>query len=125
MQWIRSALFVGQMYLAMPIIGLIYLPWALVSPVGAHAACHAYCRWVIWTLGWMTGLRCEVRGTPPTGEVMVAAKHQSFLDILLIYNAMPRGKIQISSGFKSILPNSVKIASRPCWGTTRSSASAL
>jgi 1-acyl-sn-glycerol-3-phosphate acyltransferase len=40
----------------------------------------------------MTGLRTEVRGTPPTGEVMIAAKHQSFLDIMMIYNAVPRGK---------------------------------
>jgi 1-acyl-sn-glycerol-3-phosphate acyltransferase len=31
-----------------------------------------------------------VRGTPPTGEVVVAAKHQSFFDIILIYSAMPR-----------------------------------
>ena len=40
----------------------------------------------------MVGLRTEVRGTPPTGEVMIAAKHQSFLDIILIYHAIPRGK---------------------------------
>ena len=91
-QWMRSLIFIGQMYLAMPVIALAYLPWAVVSANGAHAACHAYCRWVIWTLGWMTGLRCEVRGTPPTGDVMIAAKHQSFLDILMIYNAVPRGK---------------------------------
>jgi 1-acyl-sn-glycerol-3-phosphate acyltransferase len=47
---------------------------------------------VIWTARWMIGLRSEVRGTPPTGEVMIAAKHQSFLDILLIFHAIPRGK---------------------------------
>jgi 1-acyl-sn-glycerol-3-phosphate acyltransferase len=40
----------------------------------------------------MINLRCEVRGTPPTDEVLVAAKHQSFLDILMIYNAIPRGR---------------------------------
>lgn len=91
-QWLRSLVFVGQMYVAMLVIAVVYFPWAVVSPAGAHAACHAYCRWVIWTLGWMTGLRCEVRGTPPVGEVMIAAKHQSFLDIMLIYNAVPRGK---------------------------------
>lgn len=92
MQWLRSLAFIVQMYLAMPVAAIIYLPWAVFSPAGAHAACHAYCRWVLWTLRWMVGLRVEVRGTPPTDEVMVAAKHQSFLDILVIYNAMPRGK---------------------------------
>jgi len=91
-QWLRSLLFIGQMYVAMLVIAVVYFPWALLSPAGAHAACHAFCRWVFWTLGWMTGLRCEVRGTPPEGEVLIAAKHQSFLDIMLIYNAVPRGK---------------------------------
>ncbi len=91
-QLLRSVAFIIQMYVAMLIISVAYFPWAVISAAGAHAACHAYCRWVIWTLGWMTGLRCEVRGTPPTDDVMIAAKHQSFLDILMIYNAVPRGK---------------------------------
>ncbi|QBY01664.1 1-acyl-sn-glycerol-3-phosphate acyltransferase [Rhodophyticola sp. CCM32] len=91
-QRLRSLLFIAQMYLVMPLFGLVYLPWVLVSTTGGHAACHAYCRWVLWTMGWMVGLRVEIRGTPPTDEVMVAAKHQSFLDILVIYNATPRGK---------------------------------
>lgn len=89
MQTLRSLLFVGQMYLAMLILGLVFLPWVLASARGAHVACHIYCRWVIWTLGWMVGLKTEVRGTPPVGAGLVAAKHQSFLDILLIYHAMP------------------------------------
>lgn len=92
MQWLRSLVFNAQMYLAMPVIGLVFFPWAVVSPRGAHAACHAYSAYVIWSLRWMVGLRLEVRGTPPVDEVMVPAKHQSFLDILAIYNAMPRGK---------------------------------
>ena len=96
-QLLRSILFIAQMYVAMLVIALAYAPWAMLSTLGAHAACHAYCRWVIWSLGWMTGLRCEVRGTPPLGEVMIAAKHQSFLDILMIYNAVPRGKFIMKS----------------------------
>ncbi len=92
MQWIRSLLFIIQMYVAMLVIAVVYFPFAVVSAAGAHAACHAYCRWVFWTMRWMVGLRVEVRGTPPTDDVMVPAKHQSFLDILAIYNAMPRGK---------------------------------
>ncbi|MBF9057796.1 1-acyl-sn-glycerol-3-phosphate acyltransferase [Rhodobacterales bacterium HKCCSP123] len=92
MQYLRSLFFIGQMYVAMLVLAVAYFPWAVMSATGAHAACHAYCRWVLWTLGWMTGLRTEVRGTPPTGEVMIAAKHQSFLDIIMIYNAVPRGK---------------------------------
>jgi 1-acyl-sn-glycerol-3-phosphate acyltransferase len=40
----------------------------------------------------MIGLKVEVRGTPPMDEVMIAAKHQSFFDIIVIYHAIPRGK---------------------------------
>ncbi len=40
----------------------------------------------------MVGLRTEVRGTPPTDEVLIAAKHQSFLDVLMIFGAVPAGK---------------------------------
>jgi 1-acyl-sn-glycerol-3-phosphate acyltransferase len=91
-QWVRSLIFIGLMYMAMLVIAIIYLPWAIFSRRGAMAACHMYCRWVRWSAAWMIGLRTEVRGTPPTDEVLIAAKHQSFLDILMIYGAVPRGK---------------------------------
>lgn len=91
-QWIRSVLFIVQMYAMMPILSILFFPWALCSRKGALAACHAYCRWVCWTAGWMVNLKTEVRGTPPTDEVMIAAKHQSFLDIIMIFGAVPAGK---------------------------------
>jgi len=91
-QWLRSLVFVVQMYLAMGVLGIVFLPWALMSSRGARAACKTYCRWVRWSAGWMVGLRSEVRGTPPRGEVLIAAKHQSFLDIILIFGSIPAGK---------------------------------
>jgi 1-acyl-sn-glycerol-3-phosphate acyltransferase len=91
-QWVRSLAFNVQMYVMLAVIGIGFLPWALVSRRGAMAGCHAYCDWVQWTAGWMVGLRCEVRGEVPQDEVMVAAKHQSFLDVLMIFGALPRGK---------------------------------
>ncbi|MBZ8118293.1 1-acyl-sn-glycerol-3-phosphate acyltransferase [Roseovarius sp. LXJ103] len=91
-QWLRSLIFVGQIYVMLPVIGLLYFPYALVSRKGATAGCKAYTRWVTWSAAWMVGLKTEVRGTPPTGEVIVAAKHQSFLDIMLIFTALPSAK---------------------------------
>jgi 1-acyl-sn-glycerol-3-phosphate acyltransferase len=91
-QWVRSLIFVAQMYVMMLILAVVYAPWAIIDRAGAFAACHAYCRWVRWTAGWMVGLKTEVRGTPPVDEVLIAAKHQSFLDIIMIYSAVPRGK---------------------------------
>ncbi len=91
-QWLRSLIFNGQMYLAMLVIGLIFLPAAIVSRRGAIAGCHAYVKWIRWSASWMIGLKWDIRGEPPTDEVMVAAKHQSFMDVLAIYGAIPRGK---------------------------------
>ena len=36
------------------------------------------------------GVRVEYRGAPPVGDVLIAAKHQSFLDILALAQACPR-----------------------------------
>ncbi len=99
-QWLRSLVFNAMMYVMMLVVGVLYLPWAIWSAEGAVAACHRYCVIVRWMAGWMIGLKTEVRGTPPTDEVMVAAKHQSFLDVIVIYGAVPRGKFIMKSILK-------------------------
>lgn len=91
-RWLLSLVFIIQMYLAMAVLAVAFAPWALFSRTGARAACKTFCRWVIFTLRLLCGLKSEVRGTPPTGECIIAAKHQSFLDIILIFNAVPAGK---------------------------------
>lgn len=91
-RWVLSLIFIIQMYLAMAVIAIAFAPFALFSRDAAYKACHVYCVWVMWSLRVLCGLRCEVRGTPPTDEAVVAAKHQSFLDIIMIYHAVPRGK---------------------------------
>lgn len=91
-RWVLSLIFIIQMYLAMAVIAVVFAPFALFSRNAAVRACHVFCAWVLVTLRLLCGLRTEVRGTPPTDEVMIAAKHQSFLDIIMIYNAVPRGK---------------------------------
>lgn len=98
-QWVRSLLFNAYMYVTVLVYGIVYLIPAIISAEGAVAACHGYCRNIRWAAGWMIGLKTEIRGTPPTDEVMVAPKHQSFFDVLMIYGAIPRGKFI----FKSIL----------------------
>lgn len=92
LQYLLSVVFIVQMYVAMPVFGLVFLPWALVSRRGAYAACKGYSRWVFWTARILVGIRCEVRGDVPQGEVLIAAKHQSFLDIMMIFTALPAAK---------------------------------
>lgn len=99
-RWTRSAFFVVQMYLMMAILALVFTPWAIFDRRGAFAGIQTYCRWVRWTAGWMVGLRSEVRGTVPTGEVLIASKHQSFFDIIILCSVAPRPKFIMKKQLK-------------------------
>ena len=92
LQLARSLLFNAMLYVSMLTYAIAFAPFAIWNAKYAVKACHAWCRFVIWCASWMIGLKIDVRGTPPTDEVMVAAKHQSFFDIIVIYSAIPRGK---------------------------------
>jgi len=91
-QWVRSLLFNALMYVAMVPYAILYLPWAIFDRRGAVAAAHGWTGFVLWLARWLIGLKVEYRGTPPTDAVMLAPKHQSFFDIIAIYDAIPRGK---------------------------------
>ena len=93
LQYLRSILFNVQMYIALAVYAVGGLPYALIG--GRSAAvrvCRGYCLWVRWSARWIVGLRSEIRGPIPQGDVLIASKHQSFFDILMIYSAIPRGK---------------------------------
>lgn len=97
LQWLLSLLFNIQMYVAMVVVGIVYLPYALLRPEGAGVAALHYCKYVRASLALICGLKIEYRGTPPVDQVLVAAKHQSFLDVMMIYAAMPRGRFIMKS----------------------------
>jgi len=99
-QWLRSAIFIGQMYVAMLGYAIFWFIPALISRDYAHRAIHAYCRWVRFTAHHLCGLRSEIRGTIPTGEVLIAAKHQSFFDIIMIVSVVPRPRFIMKSILK-------------------------
>jgi 1-acyl-sn-glycerol-3-phosphate acyltransferase len=91
-QWLRSLVFLIIIYIWMAVLGVLFTPYALLAKQGARRACKIYASSVIWMAGWMLGIKTEVRGEVPQGEVLVAAKHQSFFDILIIFNALPHPK---------------------------------
>lgn len=93
MQLIRSFLFNAQMYLAMAVMALLwFMPLAAIDRGYAYRGVRSYCRYVRWSARWMIGLRSEVRGPIPQGEVLIAAKHQSFFDIIMLVSVLPRPK---------------------------------
>ncbi len=92
MRLLISVLFIVQMYVMMTATALAFAIPALISRDMAHLALRFYCIWVRWTAALMLGLRSEIRGTVPQGEVIVAAKHQSFFDVILLVSVLPRPK---------------------------------
>lgn len=87
-QWLRSLIFVAQMYLAIVVIMLAYTPLVLIDRRYALAWMQLYARWVRLSAAWIVGLKTELRGEVPTGAVLVASKHQSFLDSVVLVSSL-------------------------------------
>ena len=100
MRWLRSILFSAQIYVMMLLMAIVFIPFALASRDWAVYACRTWCRWVVWTASWMVGVKVDVRGTPPTNPVLIAAKHQSFFDIILIFMSIPKGRFIMKQQLK-------------------------
>ncbi len=96
----RSLVFDALMYGLMLILGILLAPMAIWSVEGAYLAIKIYARTVLALLAMICGLRTEVRGEVPTGEVLIAAKHQSFLDILILVRDVPRPKFVMKQQLK-------------------------
>lgn len=92
LQYVLSFIFIVQMYLSMFILAIFWTPIVLFRKNAVFDAVHSYCRWVRASAAFLVGLRSEVRGEVPQDEVIIAAKHQSFFDIILIVSAVPRPK---------------------------------
>ncbi len=91
-QYIRSVIFTVVAFAGMAVYGIAFFPAAVFSRRAARHACRSYAHFACWLARWMVGIRTEVRGTPPSGEVLIAAKHQSFLDIIMIFASLPAAK---------------------------------
>lgn len=92
LQYILSFVFIVQMYLSMFILAIWWTPIVLFRKNAAFDAVHSYCRWVRASAAVLVGLRSEIRGEVPQDEVIIAAKHQSFFDIIMIVSVLPRPK---------------------------------
>ena len=87
-QWLLSLIFVIQMYLAMILLALIFTPIALFRREASFRWMQIYCRWTRISARWIVGLRTEIRGEIPTGAVLIASKHQSFLDSICLFSVL-------------------------------------
>jgi 1-acyl-sn-glycerol-3-phosphate acyltransferase len=90
LRYLLSLVFIVQMYVALVLMGIAFTPWALASRRGAQTGIRTFCRYVRASARILCGLRSEVRGPVPAGAVIVAAKHQSFFDIIILCSVLPR-----------------------------------
>ncbi len=87
-QWLRSLIFVVQMYVALAVLVLAFTPLALFWRDASYTWMKLFCRWIRFSAVVLVGLRTEVRGVVPTGAVLVASKHQSFLDSITLLSVL-------------------------------------
>jgi 1-acyl-sn-glycerol-3-phosphate acyltransferase len=71
------------MYVTMAIYALLGAIPALFSRNATYWVIRNYCGCVIFLARFICGLKVEQRGKIPTGNVVVASKHQSFFDVIL------------------------------------------
>jgi 1-acyl-sn-glycerol-3-phosphate acyltransferase len=75
------------------LLSLLFLP-VLVLPRGATVwLARIWSRATFFGLRLFAGIDWEIRGTPPTGPVLVAAKHMSMWDTLALYLALDQPAI--------------------------------
>ena len=88
MRWLMSLIFVAQMYLVLVVLMLVFTPVALVWRGASFFWMQAFCRWTRISARLLVGLHSEVRGTIPEGAVLIASKHQSFFDSILLFSVL-------------------------------------
>lgn len=90
LQFLRSLLFIVLMYVWMLILGILGVIPAALTKDGASKTIKLYSKNILWLLRVICGVRYEIRGEVPTGDVVIASKHQSFLDVIIHTATVPR-----------------------------------
>ena len=89
---LRSIVFNVAFYVAMIAMMILGLPLMLVSAQAVRNLARAWSLVSLRLLRWICGVTIEVRGLEnlPEGGFILASKHQSFLDIMLLVPLFPR-----------------------------------
>lgn len=87
---VRSVLFVIAMYALMGLVGIVGLIPALISRRWCVSIMQGYVALMRLLLRAICGLKVEIRGAVPDGPCLVAPHHQSFLDVMVLTQALPQ-----------------------------------
>ncbi len=88
---IRSLIFNALFYLNLVVLMIVGLPTILFGRHGVFALARLWGAVSVWLLETICGLRLEYRGVEniPPGAVLIAAKHQSFLETFALLKYAP------------------------------------
>ena len=89
MSAMRGALFYALFYGGMLVVGAVMAPVALASARGARWVAKTFFRGSLVALRLVCGLRVRIDGAVPDGPVIVAAKHQTMLDVIALFATLP------------------------------------
>lgn len=90
LDWLRTGVYYVYIALATLVLGLVGLPFGLRGRASANRIATLWLGQMLGAARLILGLRVEYRGEIPAGDLLIAAKHQSFLDILALARACPR-----------------------------------
>ncbi|MEM7499272.1 MAG: lysophospholipid acyltransferase family protein [Pseudomonadota bacterium] len=88
---LRSGSFMVISYALMGLMGVLGLP-LLLSRRATHEWMRLYARCILRLARAFAGIEVEIRGPVPQGAVVIAAKHQSLLDVYILYCHLPRAR---------------------------------
>lgn len=89
---LRGLAFYSLFYPSMALVGGVMAPLAAVSDAAACWTSKRFFELVFLLLRGICGLRVEVRGPVPSGPAVVASKHQSMLDVFMLFHALPHAR---------------------------------
>ncbi len=87
-------------YLLMVVLGLILAPFAAISRRLACESVRFYCLCCFVVLKYVAKINVEFRGKVPEKDVIICAKHMSFLDILMLAYILPRPRFVMKKELK-------------------------
>ncbi len=88
-RWLASLAHVVSVFALMGVMGVVGAPLVLWRRDWTIRWMKLYIRWTLALTRVLCGIRVEVRGEVPSGAVVVASKHQSLLDVLILYGVLP------------------------------------
>jgi 1-acyl-sn-glycerol-3-phosphate acyltransferase len=88
---LRSTLFAIWLFVGSAILSIVSFPLYILPRGGVRRLTRLWGAFVLFGLRWLCGIRVEVRGHEhvPTGPALIAAKHQSMLDICAQFTLLP------------------------------------